>query len=239
MRRGILIMIFLLLSQVFISCFQKPALANEREDTEMEPIEMELISLMECDPYLYKLVDKQHALGENYYPLDLVELNNGSYRVSRQGLMLREAAALSLETMAQAARAEGVTLTAASTFRSYDYQADVYSRNVRELGVEAADRESARPGYSQHQLGLVVDFYPIDDDFYNTPASAWLEKNAARFGWSLSFPDGYEHITGYRWESWHYRYLGPELAAFTEKYFDGIQQYALMYIDEWINAGNQ
>ena len=194
---------------------------------------MELLAVMEGDPYLYQLVDKQHSLGADYVPADLVELTNGSYRVSRQGLMLRMAAAESLEAMAAASLLDGITLTAASAYRSYEYQTEVYNRNVREMGQVAADRESAQPGHSQHQLGLVLDFYPIDDDFAKTSASLWLQHNAARFGWSLSFPDGYEDITGYRWESWHYRYLGQDLAAFTEKYLDGIQQYALQFILAW------
>jgi len=104
---------------------------------------------------------------------------------------------------------------------------------VKTYGKETADRESAQPGKSQHQLGLVVDFAPIDDAFAKTPASQWLLKNAGSFGFSLSFPDGYENITGYRWESWHYRYVGKDLAAFINKYFEGIQQYALQFIYAW------
>ena len=199
---------------------------------------MELLTILGDDPALYLLVDKQHSLSQDYIPQDLVELGEGSYRVTRQGLTLRKLAAESLEAMASAARLEGVILTAASAYRTYDYQAEVYTRNVREMGQQAADRESARPGHSQHQLGLVVDFYPIDDSFAKTNASLWLAKNAGRFGWSLSYPEGYEEITGYRWESWHYRYLGRELMAFAEKYFDSIQQYALQFILAWLEASD-
>ena len=135
--------------------------------------------------------------------------------------------------MAAAAWAEGLSLTVASSYRSYDYQVEVYARNVASDGQEEADRVSARPGYSQHQTGLVVDFGPIDNSFANTPGGRWVLANAARFGWSLSFPDGYEAVTGYVWESWHYRYVGLELAAFIDTYFDGIQQYALRFIYEW------
>jgi D-alanyl-D-alanine carboxypeptidase len=195
---------------------------------------MELLTIFDGDPYLYILVDKQHALDRNYAPGDLVELKDGAYRVTRQALMLREAAAASLESMAAAARAGNVILTAASTYRSYGYQVDVYARNVLEMGEQEADRVSARPGHSQHQLGLIVDFYPIDDAFAETTASAWLIQNATRYGWSLSYPQGYEEITGYSYESWHYRYVGPELASFIDKYFDGIQQYALQFIQAWI-----
>ena len=149
--------------------------------------------------------------------------------------MLRREAAESLEVMAAAARFDGVTLIVSSAYRSYDYQEQVYNRIVREMGREAADRESARPGHSQHQTGLVVDFGSIDDSFALTAAGRWMAANAPRFGWSLSYPDGYEALTGYRWESWHYRYVGANLAGFIEHYFDGIQQYALRFLYEWEN----
>jgi D-alanyl-D-alanine carboxypeptidase len=197
---------------------------------------LDLLACLEGDPYLRMLVDKQHPLPEGYAPDDLVDLKGGSYQIGRNDLMLRRAAAEALEEMAAAAKANGVTLIASSSYRSYDYQVEVYNRNVREMGREAADRESARPGYSQHQTGLVVDFGSIDDSFAETPAGRWIEANGSRFGWSISFPKGYEDVTGYRWESWHYRYVGPELAAFIAAWFDGVQQYALQFIYEWEKA---
>jgi D-alanyl-D-alanine carboxypeptidase len=195
---------------------------------------MDLLAVLETDPSLYKLVDKTHALPDGYAPGDLVELRGGFYRVTREGLMLRKIAVSSLEEMAAAARADGVTLTVGSSYRSQQYQVEVYNRNVREMGQEAADRESARPGYSQHQTGLVVDFSPIDDSFADTVAGRWVLANAGRFGWSISFPDGYEKATGYRWESWHYRYVGKEMVYFIDTHFDGVQQYALQFIEAWI-----
>jgi len=196
---------------------------------------MELLVLLQQDPYTYYLVDKRNALPDGYEPNDLVSLRSGSYRVDRDGLMLRAIAAEALEELAAAAARDGIILTVGSTYRSTAYQAQVYEREVAMYGKEAADRESAQPGKSQHQLGLTLDFTPIDDAFAQTPASRWLLNNASRFGWSLSFPDGYEEVTGYRWESWHYRYVGKDLAAFIDKYFDGIQQYALQFIKAWLD----
>ena len=198
---------------------------------------MDLLSVLEGDPCLRVLVDKEHALAAEYGPEDLVDLTHGSYQVSRPGLRLRKAAEMALEEMAAAARADGVILTVSSTYRSYAYQETVYTRNVRELGQETADKESARPGHSQHQLGLVVDFGSIDDAFAETKAGRWLEEQASFFGWSLSYPQGYEGLTGYRWECWHYRYVGRELTYFMDTYFNGIQQYALRFIYQWEKAG--
>jgi len=193
----------------------------------------DLSACLAQDRHLWELVDKQHPLPADYVPSPLVTLTEGAYQVSRAGLTLRRDAAESLAEMATAARGGGVTLIASSAYRSYRYQEEVYNRNVREMGREAADRESARPGLSQHQTGLALDFGSIDDSFAQTAAGRWLSANAARFGWSLSFPNGYEAVTGYRWESWHYRYVGKEIAAFIDNYFDGIQQYALRFMYEW------
>jgi D-alanyl-D-alanine carboxypeptidase len=204
---------------------------------------MDLLTCLSEDPLLWTLVDKAHPLPNGYTPDDLVDLTEGSYRVNREGHRLRRAAAESLEEMAAAARADGVTLTASSAYRSYEYQVEVYGRNVREMGQEAADRESARPGYSQHQLGLVVDFGAEDgsigDYFVQTAAGRWMAANAGGFGWSLSFPQGLEAATGYRWESWHYRYVGRDLSAFIDNYFDGIQQYALQFIAAWVQKSGE
>jgi D-alanyl-D-alanine carboxypeptidase len=194
-----------------------------------------LDEILREDPYLRLLVDKNHPIDPlKYRPDDLYELTNeGAFRVPRAGLLLRYPAAVALEKMAQAARAGGVTLLASSTWRDYDYQASVYARNVAQNGQKTADRESARPGHSQHQLGLVIDFGSISDAFAETAAGKWMAAHAGEFGWSLSFPPGYEELTGYRWESWHYRYVGENLVKFIGRWFGGIQQYALRFIFEW------
>ena len=196
---------------------------------------IELLALMGQDPYLYILVDKENVLPIDYEPDDLVSLRAGSFRISRNDLSLRSMAIDALEEMARAAAADGITLTVGSSYRSGTYQAEVYQRWVNQLGQTEADRISARPGHSQHQLGLVVDFVPIDPSFADTPASRWLLENASRYGWSLSYPEGLEHITGYSYESWHYRYVGKDLAALIDNYFDGIQHYALKLIQAWMH----
>lgn len=73
---------------------------------------------------------------------------------------------------------------------------------------------SAPPGASQHQLGTVIDLGSIDDSYADTAEGKWMFKNAWKYGWSLSYPKDMEHITGYKWESWHYRYLGVEACKF-------------------------
>lgn len=186
-------------------------------------------------------VDKSVYLDENYVPDALVSLtpetaNAGSYVIHRADLALRAPIEKELSRMAKAAREAGVTLVVSSSYRPYSYQKKVYERNVAQMGKEAADRESARPGASQHQLGTVIDFGSITDEYAQTPAGKWLYENAGKYGWSLSFPDGYEYITGYRWECWHYRYVGPLAVRFQEKWFNNIQQYMIEFIHAWKNS---
>lgn len=198
--------------------------------TDPEPFVEAIRTIMSQDPYLWRLVDKSHGLDPHYEPEDLDSLKGGPYLLNRAGLQLRHKAALGLENMAKAARIDGVTLVISSCYRSYEYQKKVYERNVINMGQAAADRESARPGHSQHQLGLAVDFGSIDDSFATTIQSRWLLKNAWQFGWSLSYPENLEHVTGYRWESWHYRYVGPVVSSFIRTYFEDVQQYALAFL---------
>ncbi len=247
---------FLVLFPLLISCAPKPvypvtAPAPEIPGLELLPEELsaaiaanraeflaDLEATLAADASnLLVLVDKQHSLTDSYAPSDLVDLaGDRSYTLNRDDLSLRVEAEQSLEEMARAARAEGITLLVSSTYRSYNYQAGVYQRNVQQLGQAAADRESARPGTSQHQLGTAVDFGSITDAFAQTAAGRWLAANAHRFGWSLSFPDGYEAVTGYRWESWHYRYIGKQGAALQAKWFGNVQQYMMEFIDAWRSA---
>ena len=102
--------------------------------------------------------------------------------------------------MAKAALNDGIKLLVSSTYRSYSYQEKLFAKWVAIDGLEEAERESARPGTSQHQLGVAIDFGSITDDFAETYMGKWVYENAAKYGWSLSFPKGYEDITGYRWE---------------------------------------
>ncbi len=183
---------------------------------------------------LLVLVDKQHFLPEGYSPKQLMRLNTRrAYLINRNDLSLTKTAEQALQEMALAAKQDGVTLVVSSTYRSYAYQKNLFDRYVRESGEKEAERFSARAGTSQHQLGTVVDFGSISDDFAATRAGKWVLRNASRYGWSLSFPKGYEKLTVYVWESWHYRYIGTEACAFQQKWFGDIQQYMLEFIDAW------
>ena len=183
------------------------------------------------------LIDKRHKVGADYEPKGLVHLEkNNLYEINKNNLSLRPEAYKALGEMAVAARKDGVVLTVSSTYRSYEYQDNLFKYWVSVDGLEEAERESARPGTSQHQLGMALDFAPVDDAFDKTSAGKWVYANAAKYGWSLSFPQGYEDVTGYRWECWHFRYIGVEACRFQKKWFGDVQQFMIEFIDAWKSA---
>lgn len=156
------------------------------------------------EPKLIKgvlLANKQYPLPEDYAPGESEEA--------------REA----FDELAASAVTSGINLQAFSTYRSYDYQVTLYNRYVERDGQEAADRYSARPGYSEHQTGLAFDIGEVNHEkhwasnsFGDTEAAKWLAANAHQYGFILRYPEGKEDKTGYMHESWHYRYVGKDKA---------------------------
>ncbi len=182
----------------------------------------------------FYLIDKTHTVSSTYEPKGLIHLENCSaYKVNKNNLSLRPEAYKALGELGTAAKADGVTLTISSTYRSYDYQKNLFDYWVSVDGLEEAERESARPGTSQHQLGMALDFAPVDDAFDKTPGGKWVYENAAKYGWSLSFPQGYEDVTGYRWECWHFRYIGVTACKFQKKWFGDVQQFMIEFLNAW------
>ena len=154
------------------------------------------------------LVNKAHCLSPlDFAPSDLVSVDG--YSVSAK-------AAPHLREMLAAAAADGVPLSMISSYRSYANQVTTYNGWIATNGsVEAADTVSARPGYSEHQTGLAVDLSSsgcVLECFTGTPHYAWLKQNAAKYGFIQRYEAGFEGITGYSPESWHYRYIGAEAA---------------------------
>ncbi|MBQ0002414.1 MAG: M15 family metallopeptidase [Treponema sp.] len=183
---------------------------------------------------LYYLIDKKHYAVVGYIPKDLKPLvQNDVYGISRNDLSLRTDVEKELVKLCEAANKEGIWIVVSSTYRSYDYQDKLFQKWVRIDGLEQAERESARPGTSQHQLGTAIDFGSVTHDYINTKPGKWLDENAYKYGWSLSFPRGYEDITGYMHECWHYRFIGIPACMMQKKYFNNVQQYLLEFIDFW------
>lgn len=114
--------------------------------------------------------------------------------------------------MKEGAKKDGITLTVVSGFRSYSTQKAVYNKWVSRDGKAKADTYSARPGYSEHQSGLAADLNHVGSSFDNTKEAKWLAENCYKYGFILRYPQGKQSETGYIYESWHFRYVGKDLA---------------------------
>lgn len=154
------------------------------------------------DPLVTKVFNKKNPIGMGYAPSDLVNAGNGT--------QLRKEAAGSLGLMQAAAT---TVLTPQSGYRSYATQQTLYNNYVAQDGQAKADTYSARPGYSEHQTGLTMDFAPIADSFKSSAAYAWLTANAYKYGWIERYPETKVSVTGYSYEPWHWRYVGVEVAT--------------------------
>ncbi|MDO4241714.1 MAG: M15 family metallopeptidase [Microbacteriaceae bacterium] len=134
------------------------------------------------------------------------------------GQPVRAAVARALEKMQQdAVAAVGSSFAICSGYRPYDTQVRVYNGFLNDQGREYADSYSARPGHSEHQLGLAVDLVAENegcalDTWAATPAGQWVHANAHKYGFVLRYPEGRQYITGYAYESWHFRFVGVEMA---------------------------
>jgi D-alanyl-D-alanine carboxypeptidase len=164
---------------------------------------------------LLVLVNKEYKLPSTYAPSDLVVVGEN---VIRRGsnYYLRSILINDLKSLVTDAKSEGIDLSIVSAYRSYSTQQSTYQYWVNYNGgcVSCADKISARAGHSQHQLGTTLDFSSseVNDSlgirFGDTQASKWLKANAYKYGFVISFPQGYEATTGYSYEPWHYRYIG-------------------------------
>jgi zinc D-Ala-D-Ala carboxypeptidase len=177
-------------------------------------------SIDEADS-IWVVVNKQRQISPlKYQPENLVFPAFPKPKVQNPfGLQLREEAALATVEMASAMSKEGIgTLTLNSGFRTYKNQQGLYNRTRDTRGLAVAEKLSARPGHSEHQLGLAADFSARGQGcvilvcFGNTEAGRWLEENAHEYGFILRYPKGHRSITGFQYEPWHFRYVGVELA---------------------------
>lgn len=159
------------------------------------------------------LVNKYNYLNENYVPNDLTLINS---KYTTRENKLRAQAASSFEALAADALKDGIKIYAASSYRSYSYQKNLYNYYVSIDGIEEADTYSARPGFSEHQTGLAVDIANINKTLIeeNDKEFTWLKNNAHKYGFILRYQKNAEKITGYIYEPWHYRYVGTELASY-------------------------
>jgi D-alanyl-D-alanine carboxypeptidase len=172
-----------------------------------------LTSPRDYDSWSTTLVDTILRVGKSYVPPDLVPISRAGVT---GGGSIRKVAIDDLRDLEKAAEADGYALGNVSSYRSYQTQVRLFNSYVRGYGYMRAVKFSARPGHSEHQLGLAIDFSPAGVSSFISGDSAigrWMADNAWKYGWLLSYPRGKYKTTCYTYEPWHYRYVGRDLAA--------------------------
>lgn len=169
----------------------------------------------DVNSYQYLLTKKFGVLSPEFVPGDLADPENVQ---STSGVFtVRQEVAGQLESMIKAAKEAGVSLLVSAGYRSYNDQELQYS-SFASLGEATASITCEKAGYSEHQLGLAVDFTDNADtpnqtvSFADTDAGKWLMEHAHEYGFILRYPEGKESITGYSYMPWHYRYVGTDVA---------------------------
>ncbi|MGN1111241.1 MAG: D-alanyl-D-alanine carboxypeptidase family protein [Oscillospiraceae bacterium] len=141
------------------------------------------------------IVNKTYALPADYAPGGLTAETDAAFKKLVSG-----------------AAADGLNIYMISGYRSYEKQQKTYLGWCNTYGQKEADRISARPGFSEHQLGMAIDVNSLEESFENTAEGQWLAEHCWEYGFIIRYPKGKEEITGYSFEPWHIRYLGKELA---------------------------
>ncbi len=153
-------------------------------------------------------------------PVELVKPNVAPTRESvADNIYMRPEAAKALEELFAGAAEDGMTLYATSGFRSYATQKAIFNRKLEYMSEEAANKISAKPGYSEHQTGLAMDVegestkhIGLEEEFGDSPEGIWLAAHCHEYGFIIRYPKGKTDITGYIYEPWHIRYVGKEAA---------------------------
>ncbi|WP_339318502.1 M15 family metallopeptidase [Paenibacillus sp. FSL R10-2734] len=180
------------------------------------------------------MVNKEYGLPDNYKPADLVYPDvRFTFKEKIEKRMMRKEAAEALEKLFAGAEEDGIYLAGVSAYRSKETQTRLFNRYVEKDGEELARTYSAVPGYSEHQTGLAIDVSGSDGKcaaescFGGTKEAEWLAQHATEYGYIIRFPEGKQDITGYKYEPWHIRYVGKDIAAYIadkgitlEEYYD-------------------
>ncbi len=178
----------------------------------------------------YILINKFFYVTKEYVPNNLKKM-----RICTKGnIYLVDEALNHFEKMCQDIKKENLNIRAISAYRDYTYQLNLYNKYLVNDTKKNVDTYSARPGYSEHQSGLTVDIDNLItdfNDFESTDEFIWMENNAYKYGFILRYPKNKENITGYMYESWHYRYVGKEIASYIKKHNITFDEYYVRFIN--------
>ncbi|MBQ4068733.1 MAG: D-alanyl-D-alanine carboxypeptidase family protein [Lachnospiraceae bacterium] len=183
----------------------------------------------EKEPFL---LNKYNRVSDDFEPEELVTVY-GEFQATPD-------TKAAFDKMKEDMEAIGLQLHIVSSYRSVSYQKGLFNTFAKRDGEEAADKYSARGGFSEHCTGRALDVSdnPSDlDVFAESESGKWVYENAYKYGFILRYPEGSEDITGYMYESWHISYVGTDISKdMKKKKIDTLEEYVVKYIDNEENT---
>ncbi len=198
--------------------------------------------LTKTDPELLQKYSKVYFLNENYTPSALTEIDSKYLYDKNKHLQFHDRAWIFLKKLLDDAQESGNPLLVISAYRSFGTQATLKSSYKVTYGAGSANSFSADQGYSEHQLGTTIDFTTTKvgssfSGFQNTGAFTWLEDNAYKYGFILSYPKNNSY---YVYEPWHWRFVGLDLATSLhnnhQNFYDLDQRQVSSYLANFFNG---
>lgn len=177
------------------------------------------------------LVNKYNYLDESYEPENIITLSS---RYAYSNNKTSESNLECYKKMFAAAEKDGIDLIISSAYRTHKEQEETYNDYLKGHDEGYANKYAAKPGFSEHQTGLAYDILTTGvrlTTFEDTKEFKWLQENAYKYGFILRYPKDKEDITGYEYESWHYRYVGEQAAKIIHDEDITFDEYYAYYVD--------
>lgn len=187
--------------------------------------------IADLDKMIFYPVDKVTALDKAFIPKNLINLTTYNIPVTASNFQMRKEVIDDLKELFEDAKSNGINLRVVSPYRSYDTQVTTFNywkslelqKGLSDAQATAeANKSSAFPGHSEHQLGTTCDVISasdttLDETATNKKVWIWLDAHLIQHGFVLSYPQGKDDKTGYVYEPWHIRWVGKDIAREIEK----------------------
>lgn len=178
------------------------------------------------------LINKYNGVSEDFEPDNLTKIPSEYCKDTTEDAFLTKEALNAFIEMADAASIEGYKILANSAYRSYKEQNEVYQTYYDLYGEAYVKKYTAKPGFSEHQTGLSLDVASLNSSiFEQSKEFLWMKENSYKYGFILRFPKNKGDITGFKYEAWHYRYVGKDIATYIYENNLTFDEYYARFID--------
>ncbi len=178
------------------------------------------------------IINKYNSVSEDFEPKNLTKIPSEYCKDQTEEEYLSKEALNAFIEMVDAAKAEGYKLLANSAYRSYQDQNEVYQTYYNLYGENYVKKYAAKPGFSEHQTGLSLDVASANSNiFEESKEFRWMRVNSYKYGFVLRFPKNKADITGFKYEAWHYRYVGKDIAKYMYENNLTFDEYYARFID--------